>query len=419
MTSFHYQNNQLQAEQVSLDKIAQEIGTPLYVYSSEALTSQFKKFQDAFSSRDHLICYSMKANSNQAILKTFINLGSGIDVVTGGELYRALKAGCDPQKIVFSGVGKSAEEMKQALEAGILQFNVESEAELELLNEVAISLNKKAPIALRVNPDVDPKTHPYISTGLKKSKFGINHKVSVELYKKAAQMKGIEIVGLDCHIGSQLTQVDPFVEAVKRIKNILASLKENNIEIQNLDLGGGLGIIYDDETPPTHQEYAQAILNELQDFKGKLIFEPGRNMVGNSGVLLTKVLYNKEGETKKFVIVDAASNDLMRPSLYDAYHKIQPTQIHEDRSNITADIVGPICETGDFFAHDREIQEVQSNDYLAIMSAGAYGFSMASTYNSRPKCAEVLVKDDQFHIIRNRENLDDIFKDEVLPDFLK
>jgi diaminopimelate decarboxylase len=418
MSSFHYQNNQLHAEKVSLDKIAKEVETPLYVYSYEALTSQFKKFDQAFKEKDHLICYSMKANSNQAILKTFINLGSGIDVVTGGELYRALKAGCDPQKIVFSGVGKSASEMKEALNAGILQFNVESEAELDLLNEVAISLNKKAPIALRVNPDVDPKTHPYISTGLKKSKFGINHKVSVDLYVKASKMEGIEIVGLDCHIGSQLTQVDPFVEAVKRVKNILNQLNEKGIKIQNLDLGGGLGIVYDQETPPSHEEYANAILSELKDFDGKLIFEPGRNMVGNSGLLLTKVLYNKEGETKKFTIVDAASNDLMRPSLYDAYHFIQPVKQNPEAKKITTDIVGPICETGDFFAHDREIQEVQSNDYLAIMSAGAYGFSMASTYNSRPKCAEVLVKEDQYHIIRNREKVEDLITDEVVPDFL-
>ncbi len=415
---FNYQNDQLTCEGVPLADLAKAYGTPLYVYSLKALTDQFDRFDGSFKDVDHVICYSMKANSTQAVLKAFIKRGCGIDVVTQGELLRARNAGCDASKIVFAGVGKDNDEIALALKEGILQFNVESEEELDNINAVASTLGKTAPIALRVNPDVDPKTHAYISTGLKKSKFGVNHKTAVDLYKKAATLKNLEIVGIDCHIGSQLTTLDPFVAALERVKQLIGDLAKAGIKLKHLDIGGGLGITYRDETPPEPEAYAKAILSVVKDLGLKLILEPGRFLVGNAGTLLTRVLYNKSGEEKKFIIVDAASNNLMRPALYGAYHEILPLKKDSSRTLQTADVVGPICETGDFLATDRELPQVSRGEYLAILSAGAYGFSMSSTYNSRPRCAEAMVSGNQHEIVRTAETLEDVTRGEKVPSFL-
>lgn len=418
MNSFEYKNNQLTCEDVKLTDLVQKYGTPLYVYSYSFLQNQFRRFTQAFASVDHLICYSMKANSNRAILRTFIKEGSGIDVVTGGELKRAVMAGCTPDKIVFAGVGKNVQEIRAGIELGILQFNVESIEELHAINAIGESLNRRAPIALRVNPDVDPKTHAYISTGLKKSKFGITRDRAIELYKAAHTMKGVEIVGIDCHIGSQLTDSAPMVEALKKVLSMVDELAAVGIKLKNLDIGGGLGITYKDETPPTPEAYAAALLKELGSRPLRLILEPGRFLVGNSGALITQVIYNKDRDNKKFVIVDAASNDLMRPMLYGAYHAIQPVVTDPTRETIKADIVGPICETGDFFAQDRDIQKVFPGEQIALMSAGAYGFAMASNYNSRPRPAEVMVKGSEVFVINKRETLDEISAQEQVPGFL-
>lgn len=420
MTYFEYRKNELYVEDISLATLARKYKTPLYVYSYNQLHDNFLNFKKAFQKVDHLICYSMKANSNRSILKTFINEGGGVDVVTGGELKRALEAGCPANRIVFAGVGKSEEEIAAALKVGILQFNVESVEELDAINRVAKQLNKKAPIAIRVNPHVDPKTHPYISTGLKKSKFGISHTQVLEVYKYAKSLSHLEITGIDCHIGSQLTKVSPFIEAAKRVKDLILKLEKAGVILRNIDIGGGLGVSYKNETPPKPADYAKAILSVFGNKpKQKLIFEPGRFLVAQSGVLLTKVLYNKERDTKHFVIVDAASNDLMRPALYDAYHTILPLQKNPKSKEIKVDVVGPICETGDFLAHDRPLQKVGHGDYLAVMTAGAYGFSMSSNYNSRPRVPEILVDGKKDFVIREREKLEDLTKYEKVPPFLK
>ena len=419
MKYFIYQNNHLACDDLPVREIARKVGTPVYVYSYRALKETFNRFSAAFNGVDHLICFSMKANSNRAILRTFVKEGGGVDVVSGFELERALAAGCDSKKIVFSGVGKSSEEIESALAADIFQFNVESEEELENINRIASGLRKRAPVALRVNPDVDPKTHASISTGLKSSKFGICHDNAVEMYAKAAQMKGVEIVGIDCHIGSQLTQVDPFVEAVHKVCGLIPKIRKAGITLKYLDIGGGLGIPYKDETPPTPEEYAAAVKREIAGLNLKLILEPGRFMVGNAGILVTKVLYNKEREAKKFVIVDAASNDLLRPALYDAYHKIEPLHVEGKRGKVHVDVVGPICETGDFFAKERPLQTMLPGEYLAIMGAGAYGYSMSSNYNSRPRPAEVMVNGREFFVVKERETLKDMVKGERVPKFLE
>ncbi len=418
MNHFHYINNNLHCEEVPLSKIADQVGTPVYVYSSHFLEEQFRSFDSAFAGTPHLVCYSMKANSNGALLRTFIKRGAGIDVVSGGELVRALKGGCDPKKIVYSGVGKTEEEMKLALEKGILQFNVEAVEELTLLNQVALRMGQKAPIALRVNPDVDPETHAYIATGLAKSKFGISQPKALELYRKGAQMKGIEIVGIDCHIGSQLTRLAPIEEAVQKVMEMAKILEAEGIVMSHIDIGGGLGIVYRDETPPTPQEYALAIRRIMGNRSVKLILEPGRFLVGNSGILLTRVLFNKERDGKRFVVVDGASNDLMRPALYDAYHQIQPVLRDSGRPVAIADVVGPVCETADFLALDRELPRFESGELMALMSAGAYGYSMGSNYNSRPRPAEVLVKRQDFFVINEREKIEDLTKREKIPEFL-
>ena len=419
MHHFKYRQNTLFCEDVSIQDISAKIGTPFYVYSYATLKRHFQVFDAAFEDVSKLICYSAKANTNLTVLKIFADLGCGLDIVSGGELYRGLMAGFSPDRIVYSGVGKRVDEIDYALETGILMFNVESPVELELINRRAGELKKRAPVAIRVNPDVDPKTHAYISTGLAKNKFGIPVDEALHEYLHAKEMENIKIVGVSCHIGSQLTQIDPFIEALRKVKKFVSRLTQEGIQIQYLDLGGGVGITYDDEQPPHPVDYAAAIKAELKDMDCTLILEPGRVITGNAGVLITEVQYtkvNSGGEKeKRFVIVDAAMNDLARPALYSAYHEILPAQEPaENTVQQEVDVVGPICETGDFMARDRMMPEVQPGELLAIMSCGAYGFSMSSTYNSRPKVAEVLVDGDQFRIIRQRESYEDLVRGEDL-----
>lgn len=418
MHAFEYHDGKLHGEQVPLDRIALEVGTPFYCYSYATLERHFKVFEDPFRKVPHLVCFSMKANSNLAVLRVFVNLGGGLDVVSGGELYRALKAGCDPKKIVFSGVGKTVKEMEEALEAGILLFNVESEQELKRLDAAAARAGRKAPVALRVNPDIDPKTHPYISTGLKKNKFGIRIEDSFEIYRLARSLKHVDPVGVHCHIGSQLLEVRPFVDALRRVKDLVKMLRAHSIPIRYLDLGGGLGITYHEEKPPEPAEYARALVEEAADLGCTLILEPGRVLVGNAGILVTQVQYIKRGPEKTFVVVDSAMNDCIRPSLYGAYQAIWPVQKRETEE-VQADVVGPICESGDFLARDRLIPSVEPGDLLAVMSTGAYGFSMSSNYNSRPRVAEVLVKGDRYWVVRRRERYEDLVRGEKIPEFLK
>ena len=423
---FNYQNNQLVAENVPLAEIAGQYGTPCYVYSRAALTAGFKQFAEALKGREHLICYAVKANPNLAILNVFARLGAGFDIVSGGELQRVLAAGGDAGKVVFSGVGKTTAEMRQALDAGILCFNVESAAELDRLNIVAGSMGKVAAISFRVNPDVDAKTHPYISTGLKQNKFGVAYTEAIALYRKAAAMPHLRITGMDCHIGSQLTETSPFIAAVEKVLVLVDALAAEGIVLEHLDLGGGLGICYNDETPPAISDYIAALLGALQGRTQKLILEPGRVLVGNAGVLLTRVEYIKPGEEKNFAIVDAAMNDLMRPALYDAYHGILPVVISPlpnplpltgegtNEKNISVyEIVGPICETGDFIGRGRELA-IAPQSLLAVMSAGAYGMSMSSNYNTRPRAAEVMVDGDKVHLIRERETVQQLFAGETI-----
>jgi len=417
MHFFEYMNHQLHCEGIPIEEIAQKVGTPFYLYSYNTLVRHFTVFNEAFKRIPHLVCYSVKANSNLALLRLFVNLGGGVDVVSGGELYRALKGGADPQKIVFSGVGKREDEIKYALKTGILMFNVESSQELQLINEVAGRIGKKAPIAIRVNPDIDPKTHPYISTGMKQNKFGIDILRAPMTYRQASQLPHLEIKGIDCHLGSQLVEVEPFLEALRKLNGLVVHLKKEGMEIQYLDLGGGLGITYEDEEPPNPIEYASTLLEEIREFGCTLILEPGRVIVGNAGVLVTKVLYFKENEERRFVIVDAGMNDLIRPSYYGSYHQILPVR-EEHREEIVADVVGPICESSDFLAKGRKMPRLRSGELMAVMSAGAYGFSMSTNYNSRPRVAEVLVRDDQMFLIRQRESYEDLIRGEKIPDFL-
>jgi len=409
---FNYQQDQMFVEDVSLRDIAARCGTPCYVYSRAALTDGYRQFAEAFAQRDHLICYAVKANSSLAILNVFARLGAGFDIVSGGELQRVLAAGGSANKVVFSGVGKSEAEMRAALEAGILCFNVESAPELDRLNAVAGNMGKVAPISLRVNPDVDAKTHPYISTGLKQNKFGVAYTEALNIYRKAAGMAHIKITGMDCHIGSQLTQTSPFIAAAEKVLALVDQLAAEGIVLEHLDLGGGLGIRYDDETPPCIADYAQALLAALQGRTEKLIVEPGRVLVGNAGVLLTRIEYLKHGEEKNFAIVDAAMNDLMRPALYDAYHAILPMQKKAVESR-EYDVVGPICETGDFIGRGRKMP-VEQGDVLVVMSAGAYGMSMSSNYNTRPRAAEVMVDRAHMHVVRERETVAQLFAEEKI-----
>ena len=407
MQPFQMKNGELYAENFPLSNIAAEFGTPTYVYSKEALTSDFKRFDAGFEGTDHLVCFAVKSNPSLAILSLFAKLGAGFDIVSGGELARVIAAGGDPAKVVFSGVGKTEIEMRSALEAGIFCFNVESASELDRLNAVAASMNKIAPVSLRVNPNVDAKTHPYISTGLKNNKFGVAYEDALSLYQRAAKMPNIAIHGVDCHIGSQLTELSPFLDALDRVLALVDQLEAAGIAIHHIDAGGGIGICYVDETPPDFAEYAQAMRQKMAGRQVKLVFEPGRALVGNAGALLTKVEYLKHTEAKNFAIVDAAMNDLMRPALYDAYHDIVALK----PANVDAqvyEIVGPVCESGDFLGHDRKLALAQG-DLLAVLSAGAYGMSMSSNYNTRPRAAEVMVDGDKVYEIRKREQIADLF----------
>ena len=410
----------LHAENVALSQIAAQFDTPCYVYSKSALTQAFTSFKAGLVGTNHLVCYAVKANPNIAILNLFAQLGAGFDIVSGGELARVLAAGGDPQKIVFSGVGKSANEMRAALNAGIFCFNVESRSELTRLNAVAGEMGKIAPVSLRVNPNVDAKTHPYISTGLKNNKFGVAFDEAISVYEAAAAMPNIAVHGVDCHIGSQITELAPFIEALDLILGLVDALEAKNIHIGHIDVGGGIGITYADEAPPEFAAYANAIVDKINARNVKLLFEPGRALVGNAGVLLTKVQYLKmspdsiKNGTKNFAIVDAAMNDLMRPALYDAFHNIVAVKPRVGAAE-TYEIVGPVCESGDFLGHDRSLNLVEG-DLLAIMSAGAYGMSMASNYNTRGRAAEVMVDGEQLHLIRAREKIADLFAlEHLLP----
>lgn len=409
-----YRDGELWFEDVALAEVAQRFGTPCYVYSRAALTAAYQSFERAFGARSHLICYAVKANSNLAILNLFVRLGSGFDIVSGGELARVLAAGGDPRKVVFSGVGKSAEEMRQGLAAGIRCFNVESAPELRALNEVAIAMGKTAEISLRVNPDVDANTHPYISTGLKENKFGVPFDEALALYTEARDMPGIRIAGIDCHIGSQITEVAPFLDALDKVLGMVDQLAARGIVIRHLDLGGGLGIRYQDEVPPQPEEYVGALLRALEGRPYQIQLEPGRALVGNAGLLLTRVEYLKRGADREFAIVDAAMNDLLRPSLYTAWHDMRAVQPGATLPR-RFDIVGPVCETGDFLGHGRELA-LEPGSLLAVLSAGAYGMAMSSNYNSRPRAAEVMVDRKTLHLIREREAVAQLFAlERVLP----
>jgi diaminopimelate decarboxylase len=418
MHHFHYQDGELYCEEVPVARIAAAVGTPFYLYSHATLSHHYRVFDAAFKGFPHLVCFAMKANANLAILRLFARLGAGADIVSGGELYRALKAGVDPGKVVYSGVGKRPVEIRAALSAGILLFNLESSQELGEINRIAGRLKKKAPVGLRLNPDIDPQTHPYISTGLKRNKFGIDLKRALEDYRRARELPNLEVLGVACHIGSQITEVGPFVEALERLKELIRRLKAMGIPIRYLDLGGGLGITYDREEPPHPDEYAGKILEKLKGLKCTLILEPGRVLVGNAGILVTKVLYTKDTEARHFIIVDAGMNDLARPSLYGSYHGVRPV-VEGPRPEVTASLVGPICESGDFLAKDRPMPAFASGELVAVMSAGAYGFSMSSNYNARPRVAEILVQGEDFYVIRKRETYRQLTWGESIPGFLK
>jgi diaminopimelate decarboxylase len=416
MHDFHYRGDELFCEEAPIRQITEQVGTPCYIYSHRTLIRHFQAFDQAFKAIPHIVAFAMKSNSNLTVLRLLAKEGSGADIVSGGELFRALTAGIAPNKIVFAGVGKSKEEIRYALESDILMFNVESPGELQQINEVAGSMGLRAKVALRINPDIDPQTHPYISTGLKKSKFGIGADRALEEFDAAGSLPHIEVVGVHSHIGSQLTQVTPFVDALKKAIALIQTLQAKGVHIQYLNIGGGLGITYSDETPPHPKQLAEAISPLLQTVSCQIIMEPGRSIVGNAGILVTKVLYNKESADKHFVIVDAAMNDLLRPSLYEAHHDIQPVIKKESSVVNTVDVVGPICESGDFLAKDRKMPQSQPGDLLAVMSAGAYGFTMASNYNSRPRVPEVLVKGKDITVIRKRENYEDLIRGESISE---
>ncbi|HEU5058610.1 MAG TPA: diaminopimelate decarboxylase [Kofleriaceae bacterium] len=418
MNHFHYRDGELHCEEVPLQRIADEVGTPVYVYSTATIERHYRVFDDALAGLDHLICYSVKANSNLSVLRLLFGLGAGADIVSGGELTRVLRAGGDPKKVVFSGVGKTEEEMRAALEAGVLAFNVESEPELRLLDQVASAMGVRAPISLRVNPDVDPQTHPYISTGLKNNKFGIAASQAGEVYAAARGLRHIDIVGVDCHIGSQLTKTSPFSDAVKRLVALIEALYRDGIAPRYLDIGGGLGIPYGKEEepePPTPAEYGAAVkeaLAPLRDRRMTILCEPGRVIVGNAGALVTRVLYDKLSDPKRFLVVDAAMNDLIRPSFYGSFHPMRPVVDRPERARATVDVVGPICESGDFLARDRELPVLERGELLCVGAAGAYSFTMSSNYNTRPRAAEVLVRGASYQVVRRRETVDQLLANE-------
>ncbi len=418
MHHFKFIDDQLYCEQVAVADVASVTGTPLYLYSHATLNRHFEVFKSAFADVAPLICYSAKANTSQAILSLFCQLGGGLDIVSGGELFRGIKAGFDPAKIVYSGVGKRVNEIDAALGHDILAFNVESIQELELIDSRAAALNRRARVAMRVNPDVDPQTHPYISTGLKKNKFGIDIPTALEGYRKAHQMANVDVVGVDCHLGSQITTLEPFEEALRSLKTLVHELRQSGIPIRHLDVGGGLGIVYKDESPPQIDAYADAVKKIVRETGLDLILEPGRVLVGNAGILVARVLYRKPGVDKIFVVTDTGMNDLMRPAFYKAYHAIQPVK-RRSAETITADVVGPICESSDFLAQDRSMPDLNQDDLIAVMGAGAYSFVMSSNYCSRPRAAEVMVSADRFEVIRQRETVEDLVRGEQIPSFIK
>ena len=413
MSHFGYQNGELFAEGVNLQQLAETYGTPTYVYSRAALTEHFQAYQQALGDHPGLVCFAVKASSNLAVLNILAKLGAGFDIVSGGELERVIAAGGDPAKIVFSGLGKTHAEVIRALEVGVHCFNIESEAELQLVNQAAASIDTKAPISLRVNPDVNPQTHPYISTGLKENKFGIDIARAVEVYKTAQQMSHINIVGVDCHIGSQLTDITPFIDALDRLLVLIDQLAEAGIHLKHIDIGGGLGVTYDDEQPPAVAEYLSAVKAKLAGRQLELIMEPGRSIAANAGILLTRVQYLKPTAHKNFAIIDAAMSDYIRPALYQAWNRVLPAQANAKGESLTWDLVGSVCETGDWIAKDRELS-LQADDLLAVMSTGAYGFTMASNYNTRGKPAEVIVDQDITHLARQRESFSDLIRGEAL-----
>lgn len=423
MHHFIYKDNELFCESVAIADIGKAVGTPFYLYSNATLTHHFNTFDKSFGDVPHLTCFAVKSCSNLAVLRLFSTLGGGADIVSGGELYRALKAGIDPRRIIYSGVGKTDEELRYALDSEILMFNIESEQELERLQQIAVEQEMAAPISFRINPDVDPRTHAYISTGLAENKFGIPIEDAERIYLKAKSMANVNILGISCHIGSQLTDISPFTETLHKVKLFVERLSKHDISIKYLDLGGGLGVRYQDEKPPHPQEYARALKEEMGGLDCTLILEPGRVIVSNSGILVSRVLYTKRNQAKNFIIVDAAMNDLARPSLYGAHHEILPVLRKEGQAagELTekADVVGPICETGDFLAKDRELPIFEPGDLIAVMSSGAYGFTMSSNYNSRPRAAEVLVSEDRFYVIRERETYETLIRGEDIPGFME
>ncbi|WP_340148461.1 diaminopimelate decarboxylase [uncultured Sneathiella sp.] len=420
MDHFTYKNGELHAEDVPLRVIAETVGTPFYCYSTATLERHYKVFSGAFDGANALVCYALKANSNQAVIRTLANLGSGADVVSEGELRRAIEAGVPPEKIVFSGVGKKPAEMRYALETGIHQFNVESEPEVHLLSEVASSMGLKAPITFRVNPDVDAKTHAKISTGKAENKFGVPWQDASRIYAEAAALPGIEIKGVDVHIGSQLTDLEPYKNAFNRVRELVQQLRSEGHDISRVDLGGGLGIPYDANIPPEPNAYAAVALEAIGNLGCQIVFEPGRLIVGNAGVLVSEVIFIKQATQRKFVILDAAMNDLIRPAMYDGYHHIDPIREDLKKGAYTpADVVGPVCETGDTFARERDMPDLARGDLVAFRSAGAYGAVMASTYNTRPLVPEVLVKGDQYEVIRARPSLEELLKLDILPTWLE
>ena len=411
MDHFEYRNGRLFAEDVPVATIAAAVGTPCYVYSRATIERHWRAFDRAFGAHPHLICYAVKANSNLAVLNLLARLGSGFDIVSVGELERVLAAGGDPQKVVFSGVGKRRDELERALALEIRCFNVESAAELALLEQVAMEQGRRAPVSLRINPDVDADTHPYISTGLKQNKFGVDPERALAIYARASASPHLEVVGVDCHIGSQLTRIAPFVDALERVLALVARLEGQGVRIRHLDLGGGLGIRYRDEEPPLPAEHAAALMEHLRDLPYEILIEPGRAIVGNAGILVTRVELLKSGEDKHFAVVDAAMNDLLRPSLYSAWQAIIPVEPRNEGEPRRYDVVGPICETGDFLGKDRELN-IEPGDLLAVRSAGAYGFAMSSNYNSRPRAAEVMVDGDRFQMVRRRETVAELYAGE-------
>ncbi|HEY3275755.1 MAG TPA: diaminopimelate decarboxylase [Syntrophorhabdaceae bacterium] len=418
MDYYTYKSGELYCEDVPVKKIAEATGTPVYIYSYKTLERHFRVFNDAFKGIPHITCYSCKAASNLSLLRIIGNLGGGTDIVSGGELFRALKAGIPGKKIVFSGAGKTAEEIRSAVKADVLMINIESEEELGVVADVARRMGKRVPVSIRVNPEIDPKTHPYITTGLKKNKFGVLWADARGLYKRIKEDKYLEPLGISSHIGSQILEITPFVEAVRSLRGMVRQLAEDGIKLSHIDIGGGLGITYKDELPPDPAAYARAVEQELRNTGLTVVLEPGRVLVGNSGLFVTRLLYVKKVPGKTFYIIDGAMNDLVRPSLYDAYHEIIPVN-EKSKKELKVDVVGPICESGDFLAKDREMAILERDELLAVRSAGAYGFSMSSNYNSRRRAAEVLVKEGEFAVIRKKETFRDLIRGESIPSFLE